>query len=219
MARTAEALSRDTVIDRALALADTEGLDGVTIRRLGQELGVTPMALYWHVRNKDELLDAMGDRIFESLVVDYTSQAPWDEQLRAIVLALIAALRVHPACTDLAYRRVFSCPEGRRLAEYTYRLLRSAGFDVRQTADIARLALQTAIMLVAGEPGAEPDVVQEQRELVREQKRRALMQLSAEEYPYIHEMSQALFECDDTDGYYRFGVDLYVEGARAMLAS
>src|SRR5689334_18324047 len=101
------------------------------------------MALYWHVQNKDELLDAMGDRIYESVRLDYASNAPWDAQLGAIVLSLIEAFRRHPSCTDLAYRRVFSCPDGQRLAEYTYDLLRTAGFDVRQTTYIGRLALQT----------------------------------------------------------------------------
>src|SRR5215467_7003154 len=47
-------LSRSAVVDRALALADREGLDALTIRRLATELGVTPMALYWHFRSKEE---------------------------------------------------------------------------------------------------------------------------------------------------------------------
>ena len=56
-------LSREAVIDHALAVADLDGLDAVSIRRIAQDFGVTPMALYWHVKNKDELLAAMGDRI------------------------------------------------------------------------------------------------------------------------------------------------------------
>ena len=51
----------EAIIDRALALADREGLDAVSIRRIAQDLGVTPMALYWHVKNKEELLAAMGE--------------------------------------------------------------------------------------------------------------------------------------------------------------
>src|SRR5579875_3322686 len=98
MARTAAKaeLSRATIVDRALEVADSEGLDAVTIRRLAQDLGVTPMALYWHVRNKDELLDAMGDRLYASLSYDTGADAPWDEQLRAVVRALVDALRQHP---------------------------------------------------------------------------------------------------------------------------
>ena len=56
------------MIDRALDVADREGLPAVSIRRIAQDFDVTPMALYWHVKNKDELLAAMGDRVLD--VVD-----------------------------------------------------------------------------------------------------------------------------------------------------
>ena len=56
-------LSRAAIVERALTVMDTEGPDAVTIRRIAQEFGVTPMALYWHVANKDELLAAMGDAL------------------------------------------------------------------------------------------------------------------------------------------------------------
>ena len=51
-------LSRETIVASAVALADAEGLEAVTIRRLAQEHGVTPMAMYWHFSDKDSLLDA-----------------------------------------------------------------------------------------------------------------------------------------------------------------
>src|SRR4028119_2254718 len=55
-------LTPQAVVEGALALADAEGLGAVTIRRLAKELGVTPMALYWHFRSKDELLEGMAAR-------------------------------------------------------------------------------------------------------------------------------------------------------------
>lgn len=58
-------LTPQTVVEGALALADAEGLEAVTIRRLAKELGVTPMALYWHFSSKGELLEGMAARIFE----------------------------------------------------------------------------------------------------------------------------------------------------------
>jgi TetR/AcrR family tetracycline transcriptional repressor len=214
----AEALSRDTVVERALDLADAEGLTAVTIRRLGQELGVTPMALYWHVQNKDELLDAMGDRLLAGLHLDVAADAPWDEQLRAVVQAFVAALRLHPTCVDLTFRRIFATPEGREIAERTFGVLRRAGFSRRQTADIATHALQTAIMLVRSEPGAEPGRSAEDEEAMLAEKRAALQQLPADEYPYIREMAGEIHQCDDPSAYYAFGAELFVAGARAVLA-
>jgi TetR/AcrR family tetracycline transcriptional repressor len=64
--RSAE-LTRDAVVEVALTMADAGGLDTLTIRRLATHFGVTPMALYWHVKNKDELLDAMGDAVFAAV--------------------------------------------------------------------------------------------------------------------------------------------------------
>ena len=62
-------LSKATVVQRALALADAGGLDALTIRRLAQELGVTPMALYWHFRSKDDLLDGLAERVWSEIDV------------------------------------------------------------------------------------------------------------------------------------------------------
>ena len=211
-------LSRDAVIERAMELADAEGLDSVTIRRLGQQFGVTPMALYWHVKNKDELLDAMGDRLFAGLRYDTAPDAPWDEQLRAVTQGLADALRKHPACVDLAFRRVFFAPEGRAVAEHTFGVLRRAGFSSRQTADIATHALQTAIMLVRSEPGAEPGCTPEQVVERRAQKRAYLETLPNDDYPYIRELADDLLDCDDTAAYYAFGIDVFVAGARSILS-
>ena len=210
-------LSKSAIVDRALDLADDHGLDGVTIRRIAQEFGVTPMALYWHVKNKDELLDAMGDRLFETVEYESDPAAGWDAQLAAVVRGLVEAFRRHPVCVDLAYRRVFACDEGRQLSEYTLGLLRRAGFDRRQTADIATRALQTALMLVSSEPGAEPGHTADEVTVALAEKRAALEQLPADEFPYIREMAGDMLHCDDIDSYYAFNVGLFVAGARATL--
>ena len=62
-----ERLSRDTIVAGAIALADAEGLDAVTIRRLAQDHEVTPMALYWHFKDKGELLDGIAERLFADM--------------------------------------------------------------------------------------------------------------------------------------------------------
>lgn len=214
----AEALSRDAVIERALALADAEGLDAVTIRRLGQEFGVTPMALYWHVKNKEELLDAMGDRLFAGIVMDLPAAMAWHARLRATVESLVAALRAHPAATPLAFRRVLACEEGRDLTEFVLGILRDAGFDVTQAADVARHAMQTAVMLVANEAGAEPAAA-EVRQALLDTKRKAIASLPPQRYRRLVEAAAALTDCEDADGYYRFGIDLFIAGVRAQRAA
>lgn len=212
-------LSRDAIVERALEIADAEGLDAISVRRISKEFGVTPMALYWHVQNKDELLDAMGDRIFAAVRVDADDEsAPWDVRLRAIVTGLVGAFRRHPTCTDLVYRRIFASADGREIAERTLRLLRRAGFSARESADIGTYALQTAVMLVSAEPGAEVGRTEDALEAELANKRAGLQQLPADQFPYIREMAEDLLHCDDMDAYYRLGIDLFVSGARELLA-
>jgi AcrR family transcriptional regulator len=213
-----DGLSRAAVVDRALALADAEGLDAVTIRRLGQEFGVTPMALYWHVKNKDELLDAMGDALWAGMVYDADPELPWEDALKEVVQALVAALRAHPACTELAFRRVFSAPEGLRAAEYLYGMLLGAGFSKRRTADIAVHALHTAVMLVQSQPGSEPGSSAKEFAEVMAYKRGVLEALPTAQYPHIRELTDEILTCDDAEGYYALGVDVFVAGVRSMRA-
>ena len=111
------------------------------------------MALYWHVKNKDELLAAMGDRILEVIDVPAPDGAPGIDELRPLLTVLVDALRRHPGCTELALTRILQCDTGQVLSERALNILRDNGFTVRQSADLARAALQTAIMLVSGRPG------------------------------------------------------------------
>ncbi len=208
-------LSRAAIVERALAIADLEGLDGVTIRRIAQEFGVTPMALYWHVKSKDELLDAVGDSFFDGISASLPFRGPWDRQLAAVTDALIVALRGHPAAARLAMPRVLACDEGRTIAEYTLEFLRTAGFGVTEAADIARTALQTAITLVTDHPGLETQTPAAEREAVLAAKRAAVRGLPSERYPRLVEAADALTDCSDVDAYFAFGVDMFVSGARA----
>ena len=94
-------LTKQAVVDRALALGDAEGLEALTIRRIATELGVTPMALYWHFRNKEELLAGLGDQVWSELDTDVDPDAPWDLQLRGLLESLLHVLRAHPCASQL----------------------------------------------------------------------------------------------------------------------
>lgn len=209
-------LSRAAIVERALIVMDTDGPDAVTIRRIAQEFGVTPMALYWHVANKDELLAAMGDALLAD-VVPPPATGSWSAQLRGVVEALIAALSRHPAAAELVFPRILVTEPGLRLTEFTLTLLEDAGFTKEQAADLARMGLQTAMMLVTQRPGAESQAAQEEREALLAEKRAHIQSLPVDRYPHVQAAAFALTDCDDEDAYYSFGVDLYVEGAQALM--
>ena len=210
------ALSREAIVDHALAMADQEGLDAVSIRRIAQDFGVTPMALYWHVKNKDELLAAMGDRMLEPLVLPSDDGRRDPEQLRDLMTLLVGALSAHPGSTGLAQVRVLQCETGQLLAERALDILRRSGFSVEQSANLARACLQTAIMLVSGRPGAETRTPQDERAAVLAGKHAALAGLPRDRFPHLVECAAALTDCDDEISYYQGGIELFIAGVRAL---
>ncbi|KAB8188386.1 TetR family transcriptional regulator [Nonomuraea phyllanthi] len=88
-------LTRERILDAALALASTEGLDGLSMRKLAKTLGVEAMALYNHVANKTDILDGIVDRVFTG-IVRADPGLPWPERVRATALGMYRALRRHP---------------------------------------------------------------------------------------------------------------------------
>src|ERR1700722_18996624 len=94
-------LTKGAVVAQALRLADTVGLEALTIRKLATELGVTPMALYWHFRSKDELLTGLVERVWTEIDLEVDRSAPWPDQLRTLFESLLVVLRAHPAAPKL----------------------------------------------------------------------------------------------------------------------
>jgi len=210
-------LSRDVVVERALEISDVEGIEAVTIRRLASEFGVTPMALYWHVKNKEELLDAMGDRIFEGFgAAAVSTTGPWHQQLRIIMATLIEALRVHPGALRVAARRVLSCEDGLIATEHTLKVLREAGFAVQSAADIARNLLQISTVMVEGNEGQYFTDTEEEREGLIQAKRAGIALLPIDRFPHVVEAADALTDCDDPEAYYGQGIDLFIAGVKAL---
>lgn len=113
MPRKRERLTRELVLSAALRLVDAEGLDALTMRRLGQELGRDPMGLYRYAANRAELLDGVSELVLDELAI--TPDAPdWQAQLRRIAHDLrLLALR-HPNVVPLLVTRPLSTPLGLR---------------------------------------------------------------------------------------------------------
>lgn len=211
-------LTRDAAVEVALTMADTDGLVTLTIRRLAQHFGVTPMALYWHFKNKDELLDAMGDAVYAAVRLPPPDERDWVEQYGDLLRALLAALRAHPGAVELAGRRVLYNDAGRELTERALALLRRAGLSVPASADIARNSLQTTMMLVSAEPGAERGAAPEERSEVLRRKKAALAGLPTDRFPHLVECAAALVDCDDSAVYYRNGLALFLSGVQSQVA-
>src|SRR5579859_305330 len=156
-------LSRGAVIDRALKLADADGLEALTIRKLAQHLGVTPMALYWHFRSKEDLLEGVAEQVWGELDTDVDPEAPWWARLQKLLESLVSTLRAHPAAPQLLLEHEKRNEAALRATEITLDILRTAGFDPRHASTIARSALWTGITLVMSEPGFKPEMGADER--------------------------------------------------------
>jgi TetR/AcrR family transcriptional regulator, tetracycline repressor protein len=209
-------LSKAAVVGRAIALADAEGLDALTIRRLAQELGVTPMALYWHFRNKDELLNGLSDQFWSEIDTDVDDAAPWPDQLRALLDSLVQVLREHPSASQLLVAGEKQSPAALEAIEVTLEVLSRGGFDPQHASAVARNGLWTGLMLAMSEPGYGPSLSEGERAEQQRRNRIRLAMLPPDRYPCLVEAAEPMTDCDDQDFHYRFGIDLFIRGVQAM---
>ena len=131
-------LDPEKVVDSALAIADDEGPAAVTFRRLAGQHEVTPMALYRHFKDKDDLLAALGDRLLADVVLPEPTDERWDKQLHKVLTAFVTALRGHPRLADLTLVRILASEPGLAMAERTMELLTEGGFSIDDAAEVGR---------------------------------------------------------------------------------
>jgi AcrR family transcriptional regulator len=205
-------------VDAALAIADEEGLEALSIRRLAKEVGVTPMAIYWHVADKEALLEALGERLFCEVRLP-AHGGEWHEELSAILATLLGVLREHPAVAPLAMVTVLSSEPGLALAERVLFLLSEAGLDERAASDAGVYLLSSIVTLVTVEPGNQPTADREAHERKMELKRERLARVPADRFPTVARLAGALLDCDDPDAYYRRGLELLVLGLRGLVSA
>lgn len=208
-------LTRETVVDRALRLADADGLEALTIRKLAAELGVTPMALYWHFRSKDELLEGLAERVWAEIDIDVDATAPWPAQLRGLLESLLGVLRAHPSAAGLLLQSEKQNESALRATEVTLDVLRGAGFDPKHASEIARSTLWTGLMLVMSEPGIDM-LAPEDRAEGQRKKQVVLASLSPARYPRLVECAVPMTACDDPEFHYELGVSVFIAGVQAI---
>jgi AcrR family transcriptional regulator len=201
-------LSRPLVLEAGVALADEDGLEGFSMRRLAQELGVVPMALYKHVANKDELLDGMVEIVFgeiESPSID----SDWRSAMRRRAVSVRAALKRHSWAIGLMETRNPG-PANLRNHNAVMGCLREAGFSFEtaihaysvQDAYIYGFALQekTLGFQTPDDAGAAAQ-------------RRAHSIGALSDYPYLAEIATKLPKSGyDNAVEFAWGLDLILDG-------
>ena len=122
-------LSRDQVLRAAMRLADEGGLEAISMRKLGQVLGVEAMSLYKHVANKDDILDGIVDLVTEDFEVPAPSE-PWKTAIRRSSISARAVLLAHPWASSLIESRSSAGPARMRYLDSVVGALSAAGFPM-----------------------------------------------------------------------------------------
>jgi AcrR family transcriptional regulator len=148
-------LTQDKIVEKALEILDAEGVEAVSMRRLGQELGVEAMAMYHHFPNKDAILDAVVGRIVaETGPADLTPGADWKLQMLSGPAAAGRALDAHPRAGWLFLGRQYTTAMSLQMLEAPLAILYSAGFRGQSLIDAAHAIFAYAAgwyVLVSGE--------------------------------------------------------------------
>jgi TetR/AcrR family tetracycline transcriptional repressor len=138
-ARGRESLSQDAIVDAALQIISRKGVDALNMRALADALGVSAMAAYYYVDNKEDLLSLCGDSIFARVTVPSEDEGSWDERLRVLMVRQREAMRPYPGLrealtgVDMEHRR--------RLEDAEIDILLEAGFSAAQAVPAFRTLL------------------------------------------------------------------------------
>lgn len=208
-----ERLNRDRVLQAAVSLADEGGVDALSMRKLAEQLGVVPMALYKHVTDKDELLDGMVDLVFAE--VEVPSGVGWRTAMRARAISMREALRRHPWAVG---RMESGTPGPANLRHHNAVLacLRSeAGFPFRMAVHAYSLLDSYSYGFALQEKNLAGDIPAEARRR-RDTVTAADPDLAAE-HPYLMELVEELGRSGyDYGQEYEFGLDVVLDGIERL---
>lgn len=198
-------LSKERVVLEAIRLADREGVHGLSMRRLADALGAGAMSLYHYVANKDELLDAMIDVVFEEIELP-PEDADWQSAMRRRSVSARQVLARHRWAIGLMESRTSPGPANLRHREAVTACLRRAGFSVPM-ATHANWLLDCYVYGFALQEASLPfDTVDEFADLAEDV---YLPQLPPDEFPYLNESAAALLAAGyDPAEEFLFGLDL-----------
>ncbi len=136
-------LSKERVIEGALELISRQGAATLTMRQLAAALGVSPMATYYHVENKHELIRLVGDAVLSEVTVPPPTAGTWDVRLEELITQQREALVRYPGLRDALSS--LDLEQRRRLEDAEYDLLIEAGFAPHQVGPAFRVLLDWGI--------------------------------------------------------------------------
>jgi AcrR family transcriptional regulator len=212
-------LSREAIVEAALRVLDRDGMDGLSMRKVGDELGTGAASLYWHVRNKGELLQLLFERITEEAELPEPDPSRWQEQLRDLARQMRAILERHRDSGRISLGRIPSGPTMAVMSEWLFELLRPVGIPDRVIAYlgdvfglyVGAFAFEESLGLAS--PTGEDLPPEEVVEMFRDY----IASLPEDRFPHTRGAVDLLFG-GDADSRYEFGIDLLIRGLETYAA-
>ncbi len=205
-------LTRERVLKAAVQLADRDGIEAVSMRRLGTELGIEAMSLYTHVRGKEDLLDGMIELVIGEIPI-HRAADDWKASLRTTILGARSVVLRHPWAPRIIETRNDPGPSGLRYYDAVMGILREGGFSLEMTHHAIHLFGSRLLGFTQDLFDDSPDVSPEAMQ--------AMAAAVADSHPYVAEMAMGVSHdgglggCDD-DVEYAFGLDLILDGLERL---
>jgi AcrR family transcriptional regulator len=206
-------LSRQAILDAALRVLDRDGADALSMHRVARELGTGAASLYWHVRNKDELLQLLSERLGDDVQLPPPDPAHWQAQLKDMLRQLRARAQRHRDIARISLGRLPSGPTLARVSEWLYALLSPAGIPDRVIAyagDLTSLYVEAYAFeesLGVASPTGERLPAEQVVGMLREY----LLSLPVDRFPHVHRAIDELF-AGGPDDRFEFGIDVIIRG-------
>lgn len=215
--RRRDPLTQEAIVDAALRLLDQQGLEGLSMRRLGEQLDTGPSSLYAHIRNKDELLDLLFDRVAAELHMPEPDPTRWQEQLQEFMRRSRLLMLEHRDIARISIGRIPVGPNVLRWVEWILHLLREAGFPDKVAAYagdllglyIGAYAFEESLGMAS--PVGEDLPPNEIREMIREY----YTSLPPDRFPHLTSMVDLLMS-GDQDERFEFGMKTLIAGLESL---
>jgi AcrR family transcriptional regulator len=201
------------VLRAALALADEGGIESLTMRKLGQALGVEAMSLYNHVANKDDIVDGIVELVLAEIEVP-SSEGDWKTEIRRTAISSHEVFLRHRWACSLMMSRPKASPPRMVWMEAVLRTLREAGFS----ADMTHHAYHALDSHITGYTLWQVNMPFETKAELLDMAEVFLRQIPVDEYPYVNEHAEQHLAPSSPDGAteFEFGLDLILDGLERL---
>lgn len=211
--RRRDPLTQEAIVDAAIGVLDSEGLDALSMRRIADELDTGPASLYWHVGSKDGLLDLVLERIIGEQEVPDPDPERWQEQLKEVFRSMRVTILRHRDVVRISIGRVPMGPNALRWSERVLAILRAGGVPDELAVLGHHLLISTVNGFTIDETGqgGQPPADQPPDQEIATMARDYIASLPADQFPNMVALADhyAVF---DQDVRFELLLDLFVDG-------